>query len=220
MEVTQSSHTLALVFTIAVVLSILIQAAVFVGLYIAVSTALKKITKLLDEVKVKAMPIIGSAQTIAGNVQNIVQDVTPKVKTVTSHVVEISATVRDQTKHVNSTVDDVVDKTKAQAAKVDDMVSAVLGSIAHAGASVQSGVSKPARRVSSILQGLQAGIESLFRRKAQNGNVHRGSTETSDTYGRSVVTEDEDYAAAGRAATVSGAVGQTIHPPPTTSSSL
>ena len=197
MEVTQSSHTLALIFTIAVVLSILIQAAVFVGLYIAVSTALKKVTSLLDEVKGKAMPIIG-------NVQNIVQDVTPKVKTVTSHVVEISATVRDQAKHVNSTVDDVVDKTKSQAAKVDDMVSAVLTSLSHAGQSVQAGVSKPAQKVGSLIQNLQGAIESVFRRKAQNGNVHRGGTSTATVF------EEEDYAA----------TGQTIHPPPTTSSKL
>ena len=207
MQVPEPDHTLSLVFTIAVVLSIIIQAGVFLGLFFAVTTALKKLMAIVEEVKGKAMPLVGSAQGIVQNVQSIVQDVTPKVKTVTSHVVEISGTVRDQTKHVNSTVDDVVDKTKAQAAKVDDMVSAVLGSISHAGSTVQAGVAKPARRVSHFFQGLQATVDSLFGKKhAANG--HDGPAYPA---GRTTVME-EDFAATGTAAS------QTIHPPPATSS--
>ena len=207
MQVTYPSNTLGLIFTIAVVLSIVVQAAVFVGLYVAVTTALKKLQKTVDEVKGKALPIIG-------NLQGVIADVSPKVKTVSSHIVEISETVRDQTKHVNSTVDDVVDKTKAQAAKVDDMVSAVLGSIAHAGSTVQQGVAKPARKVSGLFHGIQAGIEALLSRKsraaASEPTTYRGSREAS--YSSAVV--EEDFAATGTAQS------QTIHPPPTTSSPL
>ena len=215
MQVPEPDHTLSLIFTIAVVLSILVQAAVFVGLYFAVTTALKKVTAILEEVKGKAMPLVGSAQGIAQNVQSIVQDVTPKVKTVASHIVEISGTVRDQAKHVNSTVDDVVDKTKAQAAKVDDMVSAVLGSISHAGSTVQAGVAKPARRVSHIFQGFQATIESLFGKKpASNGRDDSPypAGRTAERTTRYTTGVEEDFAATGTAAS------QTIHPPPTTSS--
>ena len=205
MQVTYPSNTLGLIFTIAVVLSIIIQAAVFVGLYVVVSTALKKLMKTVDEVKGKAMPIVG-------NVQSIIQDVSPKVKTVSGHIVEITETVRDQTKHVNSTVDDVVDKTKAQAAKVDDMVSAVLGSISHAGSTVQQGVAKPARKVSSVFHSIQVGLEALMSKKSREAApgstpYRRGAYPT----GRAETVE-EDFAATG------AAESQTIHPPPTTSS--
>ena len=88
-------------------------------------------------------------------------------RTVSSQIVEITSTVRDQTKHVNTTVDDVVGKTNAQLAKVDEMVSAVIGSIAHAGATVQSGVSKPVRKVNGLLQGLKVGVETLFRSESR-----------------------------------------------------
>ena len=207
MQVPEPNHTLSLVFTIAVVLSIVIQAGVFLGLFFAVTTALKKLLAIVEEVKAKAMPLVGSAQGIAQNVQSIVQDVTPKIKTVSSHVVEISGTVRDQAKHVNSTVDDVVDKTKAQAAKVDDMVSAVLGSISHAGSTVQAGVAKPARRVSHLFQGFQATFDSFFRKK----HAANGHDDPAYPAGRTALVE-EDFAATGSAAS------QTIHPPPTTSS--
>ncbi len=207
MQVPEPDHTLSLIFTIAVVLSIVIQAGVFLGLFFAVTAALKKVLAIVEEVKTKAMPLVGSAQGIAQNVQSIVQDVTPKVKTVSSHVVEISGTVRDQAKHVNSTVDDVVDKTKAQAAKVDDMVSAVLGSISHAGTTVQAGVAKPARRVSHLFQGFQATFDSFFGKK----HPVNGHDDPEYPAGRTSMME-EDFAATG------SATSQTIHPPPTTSS--
>lgn len=205
MQVTPVPFTLALIFTIAVVLSIVIQGAVFLGLFLIARTTIKKLMGILDEVKGKALPIVG-------DVRGIVQDVTPKVKTISGHLVEISETVRDQTKHVNSTVGEVVDKTRVQAGKVDEMVSAVLTSISHAGSSVSAGVAKPARKVSSVLNGLRVTLESVFGHK--NKPVSRS--------GAVYTTVDEDatarYSSTGQ--TVSPLADQTIHPPPTTSSSL
>lgn len=188
-----ASYNLQLIFTIAVVLSIVIQAGVFLGLYFAVTTALKKILKITEDVTAKAMPIVG-------NVREIVQDVTPKIRTVSSHIVDISATVRDQTQHVNSTVGEVVDKTRTQAGKVDEMVSAVLGSLSHAGSTVQAGVAVPARKVSGVLHGLRAGLDVLLSKK--DANVTRSPTPSGPTVADPLQST------------------QTIHPPPTTSSPL
>jgi hypothetical protein len=149
------SHTLSLIFVIAVVASIVVQACVFLGLFIVVAVALKKVTKLTTELSGKAMPIVGE-------VRAIVQDLNPKIKTVSGNVVDITSAVREQTQHVNTTVEDVVDRTRAQAVKVDDMVSAVLGSISHAGAAVQSGVGKPVRKAGSLIHALRVGLGVLF----------------------------------------------------------
>lgn len=207
MQVTPIPFTLALIFTIAVVISVVIQGAVFLGLFLVARTTIKKLMSILEEVKGKALPIVG-------DVRNIVQDVTPKVKTISGHLVEISETVRDQTKHVNSTVGEVVDKTRAQADKVDDMVSAVLTSISHAGSSVSAGVAKPARKVSGVIHGLRVTLERLFDQKPRPSSATRTEVYT--------IVDDEplttSYTAGG--STVGHATGQAIHPPPTTSSSL
>ena len=149
------SHTLSLIFVIAVVASIVVQACVFLGLFIVVAVALKKVTKLTTELSGKAMPIVGE-------VRAIVHDLNPKIKTVSGNVVDITSAVREQTQHVNTTVEDVVDRTRAQAVKVDDMVSAVLGSISHAGAAVQTGVGKPVRKAGSLIHALRVGLGVLF----------------------------------------------------------
>jgi len=190
-----ASYNLQLVFTIAVVISIVIQAGVSLGLYFAVTTALKKIMKITEDVTAKAMPIVG-------NVREVVQDLTPKIRTVSGHIVDISSTVRDQTQHVTSTVDDVVDKTRVQASKVDEMVSAVLGSLSHAGSTVQAGVAKPVRKVGSVLHGLRAGLDVLLSKK-----------DAAATYAATASEPVPVVADPLRSA-------QTIHPPPTTSSPL
>lgn len=198
-QVSQTPHVLFLIFTIAVVFSVVVQAAVFVGVFVVVTRAVEKMMKIANQLSEKAGPIVDQ-------VGGIVREVEPKIRTVSSQVVEISSAVRDQTMHVNTTVDEVVDKTNAQVAKVDEMVSAVIGTLAHAGEAVHSGVSRPARKVSSLLHGVRVGVETLFR----SSPVRNGAT---DPYPRPVVAHDQAHD------DLTGS-DQTIQPPPTTSSAL
>ena len=170
MQAMQSSHTLFLMFTIAVVISVIVQAAVFVAIFVVVFRNIGKLRKVIER-------LAGSATPAIAEIRGLVQDVSPKVRTISSHVVDITSAVREQTLHVNTTVDEVVDKTRAQANKVDDMVSAVLGSIAHAGSTVQSGVTRPVRKVGGLLHGIRVGVETLFNsetnRAAATATNHR-----------------------------------------------
>jgi uncharacterized protein YoxC len=156
MQVTHLPYHLFLIFTGAVVFSVVVQAAVFVGLFLTVRRATMKLLGIATQLSEKAGPIV---EQVGG----IVKDAEPKIRTIASQVVEISTAVRDQTIHVNETVDEVVNKTQAQADKVDEMVSAVLGGLSNAGSAVQAGVLKPARKVGGILQGLRVGVETFFR---------------------------------------------------------
>lgn len=156
MQELHNSHTLSLIFTIAVVASILVQAVVAISFFALIAKTLNKLTSISESLSLKAGPLVA-------DVHSVVQDITPKIKVISENIVDISDTVREQTKHVNVTVDEVVDKTRAQAVKVDDMVSAVLGSIAHAGTVVQDSVTRPVRQVSGVLRGIRVGLETLVQ---------------------------------------------------------
>ena len=234
MQAMQSSHTLFLIFTTAVVISVVVQAAVFVAIFVVVFRNIAKLRKVIEDLAGKAHPVIA-------DVREIVQDVSPKVRTISSQVVEITSAVRDQTLHVNSTVDEVVDKTRAQAGKVDDMVSAVLGSIAHAGSTVQAGVTRPVRKVGGVLHGIRIGLETLFNletntgaksaTRAQAGAGARASGYTAEAAPAASVTEapfrtevkttvlDNERLDTEREDEKVSVPAQTIQPPPTTSSS-
>ncbi len=172
------SNTLSLIFVIFFVISVVVEVAVLVGLLITVLKVVAKVNSLLDAAKTKALPLVGDAHAI-------VQDLQPKIKTISGHLVEISTTVRDQTKHVNTTVDDVVGKTRAQAGKVDEMVSAVLDGLTHAGSTVSAGVAKPVRKVSSILHGIRVGLDTLFENRPaahrNGGPVHPAAAVVDET---------------------------------------
>ena len=155
---TTSTYNLSLVFTIAVVVSIAIQALVFIGVFLVVARTLKKIEELTTGLSGKTTPIVN-------DVRLIVEDLAPKIRKISSEVAELTEAVRNQAMHVNSTVDDVVGRTHAQAVKVDDMVSAVIGGVAHAGATIQSGVTRPVRRVSALWNGIRAGLGELKSRE-------------------------------------------------------
>lgn len=155
MQVIQVPQTLFLIFTIAVVLAVVIQAGVFLGLYLIARSAVAKAEKLTGDLSGKAQPLIAQTRTI-------VEDLSPKIRTISANLVEISNTVKHQTQHVNSTVDDVVDKTRHQAERVDEMVSAILNGVTHAGETIQAGVSKPVRQVNGLVQGVRVAVETFF----------------------------------------------------------
>ena len=148
-------QNLFLIFTIAVVISVVIQAGVFLGLYFIARTAVAKAEKVSTDLSLKAIPILVQTRTI-------VADLAPKIRDISANLVEISNTLKDQTKHVNSTVEEVVDKTRHQADRVDEMVTAILNGVTHAGATIQAGVGKPVRQVNGLFQGLRVGFETLF----------------------------------------------------------
>jgi hypothetical protein len=156
MQVTQVPQDLFLIFTIAVVISVLIQAGVFLGLYFVARTAASKAEKVADDMTAKALPIIVQTRTL-------LEDLSPKIRVISANLAEISTTLKDQTKHVNTTVGEVVDKTKSQAERVDEMVTAVLDGVTHASATIQSGVGKPVRKINGFLEGLRVAVETFVR---------------------------------------------------------
>ena len=161
MQSTVVPQNLFLIFTIAVVISVVIQAGVFLGLLIVALKAVKKFTAIAEEVKGKALPIVGQAQVI-------VADLTPKIRIISENVVSISNTVRHQVNHVDATVGEVVDKSKSQAARVDDMVSAVLDGVTHAGETIKTGVKIPVRQIVGLFAGIAAAYETLKRSPKSN----------------------------------------------------
>ena len=187
MQIVQVPLWLFVVSTIALLVCLLIQAGILLALGLAGLKALKKAEALADTTTTKVLPILEQ-------VRFILEDLAPKVRAVTTNVVEISATARDQAKHVNTTVDEVVEKTRGQAARVDEMVSAALNGVAHAATTLQEGVKKPARRVGNIIQDFRSKVEE-FRAKRQSPSAEPAAPHASSyEYRSGVVGEDLDTA--------------------------
>jgi hypothetical protein len=159
------TQTLLVVFIAIAAVSILMQAGFTVAMFIGAQKARKKIMALADDVRLHALPAIIASR-------ELIQDVTPKLKTITENLTVVSTTLRAKTDKVGGLVGDVTDRAQAQATRVDGMVKSTLDQLTSAVQAIEHGVAVPVRQVSGILNGLRAGVDVLRKKDHTN---HRES---------------------------------------------
>jgi phage-related protein len=136
---------------------------VLLGMFIALRKSMKKLHQVTERAEVHLLPALATAQ-------NLLEEISPKIKVATQNLVEVSDTLRHQASHIDSAVTEVIDRTKVQTERVDEMVTGVLNSITHSVSAVQGAVSSPLRQVHGIFNGVRAGIDVL-RNKGRNTHV-------------------------------------------------
>jgi len=155
------TQTLLVVFIAIAAVSILAQACFTVGMFIAARKAQKKIMGLAEDVRLHALPAIIASR-------DVIQDITPKLRTITDNLTAISTTLRAKTDKVGGLVGDVTDRAQAQAVRVDGMVKGTLDHLTSAVQAIEHGVAVPVRQVNGILNGLRAGVDVLRKKDISN----------------------------------------------------
>jgi hypothetical protein len=148
-----SSQALLVVFVAIAAVSILMQAGFTVAMFLGVRKAQKKIMALADDVRLHALPVIMSSR-------EVIQDFTPKFKTITENLTATSATMRSKADQVGGLVGDVSNRAQVQAWRVDGMVKGTLDQLTLAVRVIEHGIAAPVRQVNGILNGLRAGGRS------------------------------------------------------------
>jgi methyl-accepting chemotaxis protein len=151
-----------LALTIVLGVGVLAFIAVLIALAIAALRARKRIRQLMLQYETSVAPHIGP---MVQSARSLVEDLSPKLKHITSNLVEVSDILRSEAQHITVSVSDVVERTHQQAARVDHIVSSTLNGIGHATAAVQEGIAAPMRHLSGMLDGLRAGFGSLRRKR-------------------------------------------------------
>lgn len=142
------------IFAIATAIGVLLQAGILLGFFVAFMKLQGKLEKILTHVTENALPLIERSKVM-------LEDLTPKVSTISTNLVEMSDMLKQETATVKSSVDDVLEKTRAQTARVDEMVSGTLDGISQASETIQRGVEVPLRHVYGIFNGLKAAFETF-----------------------------------------------------------
>ena len=155
-----------LALTIVIGVGVLIFIIVLIVLASTLLATRKRVHQMLDHYETAIAPHIGP---MVQSAHSLVEDVSPKLRLITSNMVEVSDIMRSQTQHITVSLSDMVERTHQQAARVDNIVSSTLNGIGHATAAVQEGISAPIRHLGDMLDGLRAGIGS-FRRKRTHSN--------------------------------------------------
>src|ERR1700733_4416406 len=155
-----------LALTIVLGVGVLVFIAVLVALAKTLLDARKRVHRMLDHYEPSIAPPLGP---MVASAHALVDELSPKLKHITSNMVEVSDILRSETQHITVSLSDMVERTHQQAARVDNMVASTLNGIGHATAAVQEGIAAPLRHLSGMLDGLRAGLGS-FRRKRTHSN--------------------------------------------------
>jgi phage-related protein len=138
-------------------IGILIQACIVIAMFIAGRKALTKVTQLVEDAREHLTPVLATSRSL-------LEDVSPKIKVITTNLTEVSEKLRHQSDQINSAVDEVVGRTRNQAARVDGIVTGTLDGINNATASLQEGISAPVRKVTGFINGIRAALDVLLQR--------------------------------------------------------
>jgi uncharacterized protein HemX len=152
--VDNSTQTLLVVFIAIAAISILMQAGFTVAIFLGARKAQKKVTALADDVRLHALPAIMSSR-------ELIQDLTPKLKSITENLTATTATLRSKTEQIGVVVGDVTERAHMQASRVDNMVKGTLDQLTLAVQAIEHGIAVPVRQVNGIINGLRAGVDVM-----------------------------------------------------------
>jgi ABC-type transporter Mla subunit MlaD len=152
---------LLMIFVGVIAAALVVQAVGLVSAALVASTLLKKVQGMADASEQKISPILAKTNAL-------LEDLSPKVRSISTNVEQISYTMREKCDEIgetltqlNRTVGDANVKTRLQIAKVDGLVTDALDTTAEVSKAVQEGIRMPVRQIAGIIAGFRAGLETL-----------------------------------------------------------
>lgn len=158
-----STQTLLVVFIAVAAVGIAMQAGFTVAIFIGARKTQKKVMTLADDVRLHALPAIMSSR-------ELIQDLTPKLKSITENLMATTATLRSKAEQIGVVVGDVTERAHMQASRVDNIVKGTLDQLTVAVQAIEHGIAVPVRQVNGIINGLRAGVD-VMRSKAPGNHL-------------------------------------------------
>jgi methyl-accepting chemotaxis protein len=159
----KTTQIVFIIFTAVVAVSVLIQCSAIIAIFFGARKTEKKVRELVEDVRIHVLPAVNSCRTM-------LEELSPKLKVITSNLVDSSHRVRTMAEEVSDVVEDVAGRARTQAAQVDTMVHGTLEQINQAGSSIHHGISVPLRHLNGILNGVRAGMNVMRQKTPQQPN--------------------------------------------------
>jgi methyl-accepting chemotaxis protein len=144
----------------------IVAAAVVIG-FLGMCVAGIKLLQLMIKAEALAERLEGKFSPMLDKTHALVEELGPKVRTITTNAEQISYTVRSKVDEfgatadeLNRTVKDVNKRTQAQVARVDGIVGEALHSAQNVSRTVQESVRKPVQQIAGIIAGVKKAVET------------------------------------------------------------
>ena len=145
-------------FVAITAIAVLIQMGVMVGLFVSVKKSSEKMEKLATQLEAKLSPILESSR-------EILADSAPKLKEITSNLVDASSSMKTQAQKLESVMKEVSDRSHLQIIRMDQMLSSTLNKVESTTELLHETIFNPVKQVSGIIQGISIGLGAFLNRK-------------------------------------------------------
>src|ERR1700691_2688918 len=154
-------ETWMMVFVVAVAISVIIQTAMLVAMYVQFRAVSQEVERLKGEFDSKVTPILT-------NVRRMLEDSQERIASITADTAEIARMARTQAQRVDRILTDAGERLRGQIARGDLMVS---------GAQVKKTLWKPLNQVSAVMRGVMVGLDVLRGNRKPLGDAMRQDEE-------------------------------------------
>jgi uncharacterized protein YoxC len=165
-------------------LALLMQAVILLAIYLGVRKGTKSLKEDIEEIRSSVMPIVDNTREVLARLSALtpkVEALIPKVESTVTDAADLARRYRAQMVDVEAAVEDILARVRKQTIRVDGMFSDTLDTVEKASVFVTETVSKPVRRLSGLLAGLKAIIESLRASTQSANSVYREQGAHDDT---------------------------------------
>src|SRR5450432_152697 len=112
----------------------------------------------LKKTQVRVLALMDKAEPVVDSVRDIVDDIKPKIASISKDATAIVKTAREQVDRMSDVLKDVADRAKIQVARIDGAVDETLDQVHTAGGAVRTAILKPVREVNGFFTGLRTAI--------------------------------------------------------------
>lgn len=137
------------IFIALVALAILLQAGFLFGMMMAI----KRLQKIGEDFQGRAMPLVEQGR-------ELMVDLGPKLRQISSNAVEISEVVRMQSQDLSKTVTAFNQKARVQMERADGMINSTMSKVERTADTVQETVLSPVRKVNGVIAAVAAAVDS------------------------------------------------------------
>lgn len=153
--------TLLRIFIAVTTFAVVIQAAILLGLYLAVRATTSKIEALATQVTAKALPTMET-------VQSMLVEMRPQVAVIAVNATESSNLVRNQLARIDATLTDALDRTRLQVIRADELLNRTMDRVEETSEAVHKTVISPLRQVNGLMAAISTGVEVFLGQKRKH----------------------------------------------------
>src|ERR1700729_847069 len=126
----------------------------------AVIRAGKDAQKAGKDIQGKVGPIVDRVQAILETTSRILEENRPRVADIAAEASTVAKVVRRQADRISELIDDTSALARTRIAQIDHAVDQTIGQVEQVSETVKSAVTRPAKEVNGILNGVKAAVNT------------------------------------------------------------